>query len=132
MRSINSPRLKGSQAFCGDPSAKRVSGWTGSQSSAVEHASDEALWRCAAIHTEYEVSKLSHSSDSGYPEFHSTTSSPRFLFAKEKFLKNLADQNSTISLNTIKRDFSTRTKQRCGRLFFQRFSCFLPFKPPVF
>jgi len=103
MRSINSLRLKGSQAFCGDPSAKRVSGWTGSQSSAMEHASDEALWPCAAIQTESEVFKLRHSSDSRYPEFRSTTSSSRFLFANEQFLTNLADLNSTTSLTMVKK-----------------------------
>ena len=58
---------------------------------------------CAAIQTESEVFKLRHSSDSTYPEFRSTTLSRRFLFAKEQFLPNLADQNSTIALTMVKK-----------------------------
>jgi hypothetical protein len=105
---MNSLRLKGSQAFCGDPSANEYRG---------ELIRSNRLWnvkkmrRCDDVlqfRLNMKLFFLSHSSDSGYPEFRFTLTSPRFLIArppksKEQFLTNLAEQNYMISLTNVKK-----------------------------
>ena len=105
---MKSPSLKSSQAFCGDQGAKKEYWGEPSRSHRLWHV--KQMWRCDEV-LQFRLNLRCSSSattDSGYPELRSTTSSPRFLFArpaksKEQFLTNLVAQNVTISVTEVKK-----------------------------